>query len=228
MDPRREFILRIDPKHCTVMVEQATRGITRCKEIDPSDLYDAIIKNTYEKDRLFSGMLPQGCLSVVQTAAGRKYVVLEYPHRHADISYYSQPYKHFPLPKLVFGFWVEAGGKVLQAAMGVVKDGQLTPETPMFFYPFSNVRSNSTICMGANVLPTVKSLTELTKLADDILKMPNNDDFFDPMENKLHLPHEKLLEHLKDKGPGYYDDHVLVPSNKTLGNFLSLSIGEVE
>ncbi len=228
MDPRREFILRIDPKHCTVMVEQATRGVTSCKEIDPSDLYDAIIKNTYDNDHLFSGMLPQGCLSVVQTAAGRKYVALEYLHRHADISYYSQPYRHFPLPKLVFGFGVDAGGKVLQAAMGVVKDEPLTPETPMFCYPFSNVRSNSTICMGANVLPTVKSLAELPKLAADILKMPNNDDFFDTEDNKLQLPYEKLLEHLKDKDPGYYDDHVLVPSNKTLSDFLNLSIGEAE
>lgn len=228
MDPRREFILRIDPKHCTVMVEQATRGVTSCKEIDPSDLYDAISKNTYDKDCLFSGMLPQGCLSVVQTAAGRRYVALEYLHRHADISYYSQPYRHFPLPKLVFGFGVDAGGKVLQAAIGVVKNEPLTPETPMFCYPFSNVRSNSTICMGANVLPTVKSLAELPKLATDILKMPNNDDFFDTEDNKLRLPYEKLLEHLKDKDPGYYDDHVLVPSNKTLSDFLNLSIEEVE
>lgn len=228
MDPRREFILRINPKHCTVMVEQVTRGATRCKEIEPSDLYNAIIKNTYDKECIFSGMLPQGCLSVVQTAAGRKYVVLEYPHRHADISYYSQPYKHFPLPRLVFGFWVAASGKVLKAAMGVVKDEPLTPETPMYCYPFSNVRPDGTICTGANVLPAVKSLTELPKLATDILKMPNNDDYFVAEDNKLHLPYEKLLEYLKDKEPVCYEGHILVPSGKTLGDFLNLSIGEVE
>ena len=68
----------------------------------------------------------------------------------------------------------------------------------------------------------------MPKLAADILKMPNNDDFFDTEDNKLQLPYEKLLEHLKDKDPGYYDDHVLVPSNKTLSDFLNLSIGEAE
>lgn len=228
MDPRREFILRINPKRCTVMVEQETQGITSCKEIEPTELYNAIIRNTFDTDRLFSGMLPQGCLSVVQTTAGRKYIALEYLHHHANILYYSQPYKHFPLPKLVFGFWVDAGGKVVQAAMGVVKDEPLTPETPMYCYPFSNVRTNFTICMGANVLPTVKSLTELSKLADDILKMPNNDDFFSVMDNQLHLPYEELLEHLKDKEPSYYEKRILVPSSRTLGDFLNLSFREVE
>ena len=50
--------------------------------------------------------------------------------------------------------------------------------------------------------------------------MPNNDDHFSASHNQLKLEHRDLLEHLKDKSPDYYYEKVLIPSGRTLKNFI--------
>ena len=53
-----------------------------------------------------------------------------------------------------------------------------------------------------------------------LLQLPNNNDSFNPQNNKLHMPYRELLNHLKDKDPSYYYTDVLVPSGKTLKDFI--------
>ena len=53
-----------------------------------------------------------------------------------------------------------------------------------------------------------------------ILEMPNNDDHFTSRSNQLKLEHRDLLEHLKDKDPDYYYEKVLIPSGRTLKDFI--------
>lgn len=38
--------------------------------------------------------------------------------------------------------------------------------------------------------------------------------------NKLKLVYRDLLEHLKDKTPSYYYEHILIPSDMTLQDFI--------
>jgi len=130
-------------------------------------------------------------------------------------------YKDFPLPRLVFGFTVSEEGRVSNCKLGVIDNtSMLTPATPMFLYPFSNV-SGTHLCIGNNRLPQVKSLHTLGSLPHFILSMGNNNDHFSPSNNKPGLEMRDLMELLKDKQQSYYYEHILLPSGKTFGDFIA-------
>ncbi len=71
-----------------------------------------------------------------------------------------------------------------------------------------------------NPFSEAKSLHTLSSLPYLILEMPNNDDHFSASHNQLKLEHQDLLEHLKDKSPDYYYEKVLIPSGRTLKEFI--------
>ena len=92
----------------------------------------------------------------------------------------------------------------------------------MFYYPFSNVCvTNGRLCVGSNILPKVSSQHGLSSLPRFLLELPNNDDWFDSTYNKPGYSMRQLLEHLKDKTPGYYESDILIPDGRTLADFIT-------
>lgn len=118
---------------------------------------------------------------------------------------YDTPYPHFPIPRLVFGFSLNQEGKASHCRIGVVADEIPTPETPMYYYPFSNVsRESGSLCVGANTLPIYKKPHKAHNLPAFLLSIPNNMHYYSSSNNKLGLEYRELMEHLKDKDPEYY------------------------
>jgi hypothetical protein len=103
--------------------------------------------------------------------------------------------------------------------LGVVAIGELNENTKMYHYPFSNV-SGFRMCTGANQLPKIKKVSSLINLPYHILSLPDNDDHYNKSNTKLELEHRELLEHLKGKSSEYYYTDVLIPSGKTLKDFI--------
>ena len=93
--------------------------------------------------------------------------------------------------------------------MGIVADDLVSkPSSPMYIYLFSNV-DGFQLCTCNNAFPKCDSLYQLNGLPYFILSMPNNNDYFQPRNNKQWLEMRDLLEHLKDKQPAYYYKEVL-------------------
>jgi hypothetical protein len=219
MKRTNELCVRICPETMRIQLESTENGVTACKEIAP-DTFFACIKSSVKRDDVASGFLPQHCFSVSIGADGSKDYCIWHPELYADISYFGTEYPHFPLPRLVFGFQVSQEGKVCHCRLGVVEDGSLRENSPMYVYPFSNVTGFS-LCIGNNALPTYKKPHTLATLPDFLLRLPNNNDSFNPQNNKLHLQYRELLEYLKHKEPAYYYADVLVPSGKTIQDFIN-------
>ena len=144
-----------------------------------------------------------------------------YPRLRADLSLYKTPYPDFPIPRLVFGFSVGAAdGAVSACRIGVIADETPTPDTIMYRYPFSNVDSSGSLCIGANTLPKYKELRKAAGLPALLISIPNNFDRFDPSDNQLGLDYRDLMQHLKDKEPAYYYTDILIPNGQTLAHFI--------
>ncbi len=94
-------------------------------------------------------------------------------------------------------------------------------DTPMFFYPFSNVYEDDRVCTGNNVLPRYKKLSALKNFPRYLLGLPDNDDMFDRRHNRKELEHKELMELLRDKDPAYYYTDILVPNGRTLSDFIN-------
>ena len=198
-DYSRDVILRLSPTRNTIIVEEQKPGdIAAYGEIDPLELYYVINQRYASND-----------------------FVLWNPELRADVIYGDKEYPNFPIPRMVFGVRVLENGKVAECSMGVVADETPTVDTPMFFYPFSNVHSNDRVCTGNNVLPRYRKISALKNFPRYLLGLPDNDDMYDREHNRLKLSHGELLEHLKNKDPAYYYTDILVSNGKTLGDFIS-------
>lgn len=216
---KEEFALRFFPDR-SIRVEFTEEKETKTKLIDVDTLLECVRKSLV-RDEVQSGLLPENVLSVnIDTKNKNKYVVLEFPLDMIDVKYMKTTYKNFPIPRLIFGFKIEGNGRIDKIWLGVPALGRLKPETPMYYYPFSNV-NDFKLCIGSNDLPHIESLHQLSGLPYYILSMPDNDDYFSVKHNKLSMTHRDLLEHLKDKDRQYFYDKVLVPMpNKTLKDFI--------
>ena len=210
-----ELIIRIRPDF-TVMVEDRENGVASCKEISPDALLDCI-KGSIKPEPVKSGVLPQGCVSYSK-GEGSYRVCVEFPSRYCDIQYEETKYPNFPLPRLIFGFRIDTD-RITDVNLCVAGEGMLTPKTPLYYYPFSNVY-DFRLCCGTNRLPLVKSPHQLVGIMHFIMSMPNNNDHYDKDNSKLGLEYRHLLETLKDKTPAFYYSDVLIPSGKTLKDFI--------
>ena len=139
MNAEQETIIRISPGKSEITVEQTVQGVVSRKNITPEALGECLLQSRYNDTVYDSGILPENCVGV-QLAQQSDTYFIRYPDLFADISYYGTVYEHFPLPRLVFRFKLEKeSGKVTDARLCVVKDEKLRPETPTYYYPFSNV-----------------------------------------------------------------------------------------
>ena len=222
MPDKFDTVIRISSVRGEIVVEQQKEGgVTARKNISPEALCACVLNSRYDDERHATGLLPEGCIAAVMEKQTVCYYI-RCPELYADISYYGTEYPHFPLPRLVFGFrYMPGESKVSDCRVCVVKDERLTPDTPTYRYPFSNVGSGGHICMGDNALPIYKDPSRLHTLMGYILRLPNNDDQFSAVNNRLHAGYRDLLELLKDKTPGFYYSDILVEDGKTLKTFLN-------
>lgn len=215
---RREdtMVIRIT-QNGEVLVEDINDGVIGFKQVAPETFMDCI-KQSIDFGVISSGVLPAGAFSFAAHKNIRN-VCMEFLPRRCDFFYLKTEYKNFPLPRLVFGFHL-SDDKIQSVKLGVVGKGMLKPTMPMYLYPFSNVFGFS-LCCGANRLPKIQSLHQLTGAMYYIMSMPNNNDRYQAGATKLEMEYRDLLEHLKDKDPDYYYENVLVESDKTLQDFIN-------
>ena len=184
----RETVIRISPQRAEIVVEQCDdAGVTARKSLTLETFAKCIVGSRLDTEVRRSGLLPEHCIGVSLSEGVTQYFI-RYPELYADVSYYGTLYERFPLPRLVFAFSYDTeSGKVIGQKLCVVKDERLTPKTPTYIYPFSNVFGDARICIGKNALPSYKDATRIFTLAGFILRLPNNDDMFSEKNNKLDL-----------------------------------------
>lgn len=214
-----EMVLRLREDK-SIRLEFLEDGLKRTKVVSVDTLTDCV-KKSLSGIRMTTGLLPTNALSVtIDQNSNQRYATVELPEERATVTYMKTEYPDFPLPRLLFGFRIEDSGRISGVNIGVPDLGKLTPDTQMFFYPFSNV-SRFHMCTGANSLPHIQSLQQLSNLPYYILSLPDNDDFYQERNNRLGMGHRDLLEHLRDKNRQYYYDQVLVPMpDTTLKDFI--------
>jgi len=217
-----DTVIRLSSERAEITVEQTDEaGVTARKTLSAETFAKCVLGSRFDETVHHTGLLPENCIAAT-VSDDRAVYYIRHPRLRADVSYYGTEYPDFPIPRMVFAFGLDTdSGKVIERKLCVVKDVRLTPETPTYHYPFSNVYGNDSICIGNNELPVYKDPTRLGSLADYILRMPNNNDMFSETHNRMGLGYRDLLEHLKDKPPAYYYTDVLVPNGKTLNHFMS-------
>lgn len=219
-----DMTLHISSMSGEVVVEQNDKGIISRKTIPADELANCFLTSRYDDEQHATGLLPEGCIGVTITSK-YTYYYIRYPDLRVDFSYFGTQYPNFPIPRLVFCFkYMPQEKKVAECFVCVVKDERLTADTPLYWYPFSNVHHNLSICTGNNSLPVYKDPARLHTLASYLLRLPNNNDLYVKDHNKLHAEYRDLLEQMKGKEPSLYYTDVLIESGQTLKRFMERGV----
>lgn len=221
MNKGDELVLRISPSRAEAIVEMHEKGTITRKSITVDSLANCFLSSRYDEETHPTGLLPEGCIGVTITPK-YTYYYIRYPELRADFTYFGTEYPDFPIPRLVFCFkYMPVEKKVAGCYVCVTKDERLTPDTPLYHYPFSNVYGDMRICTGNNALPIYKDPARLHTLADYLLRLPNNNDLFRREDNRLHAEFRDLLEQMKGKEPSLYYTDILIESGETLKTFMN-------
>ncbi len=220
MNKGDELVLRISPSRAEAIVEMHERGAISRKTITADSLASCFLSSRYDEETHSTGLLPEGCIGVT-VVPKYTYYFIRYPELHADFTYYKTEYLNFPIPRLVFCVkYMPREAKVANCYLCVVKDERLTPDTPLYHYPFSNVYSDGRVCMGNNALPVYKDPARLHTLASFLLRLPNNDDLFSVGKNRLQAQTRDLLEQMNGKDTSLNYTDVWVEQVKTMKDLM--------
>lgn len=195
------------------------RGETVKHKVISMNTFSKLISNNIEVTAVETGILPDRCVSYREDKNGDKLVAVDLGSFNVDICYEKTKYENFPIPRMLFGFRLDTNNKITEVRVAVADMGPLRENTKLYKYPFSNV-SGFNMCIGTNAMPKIKSLRQLNGIPYYIFAMPDNNDRYYPDHTKLNMEYRTMLEHLKDKDTAYYYESVLIPSGKTLKDFI--------
>lgn len=221
MDKKDGLNLHID-KDWNIVIDVRAGNRIRHKVITPDAFCQIVAKNVKVK-AVRSGILPEDCVSFCEKD-GERFVVVELGQDTIDLTYEKTTYENFPVPRLLYGFTVDTQGKITNVYVTVAEKGTLRDDTKLYEYPFSNV-NGFRMCTGDNALPEIKQLRQLSGIPGYLFSMPDNNDYYSPEQTKLNMEYRNLLEFLQDKDSDFYYTDVLIPSDKTLKDFICLNGG---
>ncbi len=195
------------------------RGKTVKHKVISMNTFAKLISKSIEVTAVETGILPDRCVSYREDKDGNKFIALDLGTFNTDICYENTKYLNFPIPRMLFGFRLDKTNKINKVQVAVAELGHLRESTKLYKYPFSNV-SGFDMCIGSNAMPKLKSLRQLNGIPYYIFAMPDNNDRYRPDRTKLNMEYREMLEYLKDKNTEYYYESVLIPSGKTLKDFI--------
>lgn len=155
---------------------------TSRKRISFKDFITALLMSTMNDDSKYRpiGTLPQGYVTGSISATNTKdcKVTLQLPAQIRPILYYNKLY-NIPYPALVFYFEAGKDGRVTESKCYASTENNLTPNIPLYRYPFGNVYSDTNnICWGNIALPVIEELKDFDKLLTLFFGGSTNDDLW--------------------------------------------------
>ena len=138
--------------------------------------------------------------------------VLKKESTQMDLTYYGDKYTNVGIPTLLFKIIV-SNNSIRQIQIVAIKDKIIREDTELFRYPFSNVFSNTNVCLGANNIASldITDTGTIQRIPNLVLILDNNDDSYYAANNSG-LPLREVFSKLTNKE---FDNNMLNPLNKT-------------
>lgn len=123
-------------------------------------------------------------------------------------------YDNVGIPNLLYCVHV-VNNRLSKINVVAVKNENINADTQLYFYPFTNVSSDTMACIGRNTFsPGIEDndCKELYNVPNQFMSMPNNLDYYKATNNTKCYECEELIKYLIDKD---FDDSLLVENDLT-------------
>lgn len=150
-----------------------------------------------------------------------RFCFMEIPAHKRTVSYHKAVLKGVPFPRLVFGFKMMLQQEKLQIADVMVaaldSESIMNEDSKVYFYPYTNVERDFTVCWGGQQLPTLNRISQLTTFPEMFFNSPNSDCYYNSA-NLSKKTYRELVESLKGKK---FPDEYLKSTGYTLQEWIN-------
>ncbi len=198
-------------------IELEDNGKKEFREIDIHyliDSFNSAVRDVTDGETFETPLLPIGTVKYIQdTSNPDRYSLFLYKEPTiGPIIYESRDYI-VGYPGLIYRFKVE-NQFLSQVKIWAVLDKNLTPDTPVYHYPYFNSYKDGRICIGSNHIP-VEEPWQLFKMPDILKAMPSNLGL--STHNNSGLQGDSLLKAVEEKP---FLNEWLIPCHKKLKDIL--------
>lgn len=198
-------------------IELEDNGKKEFREIDIHHLIDSFnsaVRDVTDGETFETPLLPTGTIKHIQDANDpKRYSLFLFKEPTiGPITYESRDYI-VGYPGLIYRFKVE-NQFLSQVKIWAVLDKNLTPDTPVYHYPYFNSYQDGRICIGSNHIP-VEEPWQLFKMPDILKAMPSNLGL--STYNNSGLQGDSLLKAVEEK---LFPNEWLIPCHKKLKDIL--------
>lgn len=205
---------------CTnsVSIESIENGRKKTKEIGTKDFINLVSSTKIESGKFKAIISPimneYEDIKLIQWAKLDKSKYLHVFIKKASKNYmqiYEDSYGYCGYPTLIFGI-VTVNENFNRMFLTVSKDLNITENTLLFKYPFSNVSNYSfSVCTGGNRINyKLNTIEDFNKVIDSFFYMPNTFESFSLDCNSKSLDFRALVETLKNTS---FDEDLLIQNN---------------
>ncbi|CDQ41876.1 hypothetical protein [Virgibacillus salexigens] len=138
-----------------------------------------------------SPSLPTNTVKYSKLSDGTDIIFLVHPECNVDVKYHQSTFIEVPIPNLVFCFMVRNHRLVAKHVL-CYKDRFLRDDSQLYYFPFSNVFSDGSMCYHTNI--EIKDLVQLQTFPLTWLSEPFNDHLYYQSNSNFNLPLRELLE----------------------------------
>lgn len=215
----------LDTNNKTVTIISEKEHCKNIKVISINDFIESILASTnindiYNLSPLYKEVDGVKLIQVKQRTRKNKIFVLSFNIARYDVPIYSRTYVDTGIPKLLFAVH-SVNNKLSSLYCCCVKATDISEDTELFEYPFTNVYGNdSRVCLGANNFEKGledNNYKKLFRVPYDFMAMPNTGHSFVQLHNSEGFSFESLLKYLQHRD---FDDNLLVSKGVTYSQWI--------
>jgi len=175
----------------------------------------SLMEKKEEENYIETPLLPQfQDISTIQylESENTQVYIIKKDAGNIDMSYFQDKFNNVGFPTLLFKIKI-SHNSIRSVNLVAVKDTLITKNTELFRYPFSNVFSDTRVCLGANNIAQldVENTSTIFRIPNLVLTLDNNNDAYRGTNN-TGLALRELLEKLQNEK---FNNDWLVPTNLT-------------
>lgn len=132
---------------------------------------------------------------------------------------------YIAFPRLVFGLKTSADGRITRGLCFSLKEGELTPDTSLYLYPYGNVSHQGHICWGDGLvssnLNALKSFEDLKQAVELFFSSSTAAHYYSGgINTKLKISHAELVAEMEKSE--VFPEEILQPADTKLGEIINL------
>ncbi|KAA6447002.1 hypothetical protein [Bacillus swezeyi] len=170
------------------------------------------IKHSGE-DMIETPILPKNCVKHVWHDMGKQEhsIFIEIPKQQWTISFEKDKYENVGFPRLIFKYYIKHKSVSFSKIFALKGNSFLEDDTELFLFPYSHVDQSGNVCMGSNVLPSIREIQQVGMYHVLFFQSPFSTDY--GAKNTKGMQVEQLFKEMQHKE---FPDDWLLPANRIL------------